>query len=903
MKFFVWFATVGGLVTGIACLIAWKWAQANGVGVGIEPRLVVSTILITALPVLAALTVVAYIFAVRLASRLERLALMAENIIGEKPGFKLPVRGNDEIASVTTSLNEISEYFAVTYRELHQAAENYRNLSTQLAAGDAIKSAMLSTALDAIVTIDAAGKVHDFNAASEKLFGYTRDEALGQDMAELIVPEKYREAHRQGMRHWRATGEANVFGIRIEIEAQDKKGRIFPIELAITPLGLENETYFTGFIRDITEQKNAEMELRLAASAFDAREGIFITDEEHRIIRANAAILTMTGYTEEEIIGVTPERLIHMENPTESAVPCRWDTFLSSGQDQCEAYITPREGDNYPIWLSLSRVLDETGAITNYVAHLIDMTERKRFEQALETARNDAEKANRTKSQFLANMSHEIRTPLNAIINLNSLLLDSSLDQSQQQLAKAATQGGKALSTLVDDILDFSTIEAGKLKLLKHPFNLHKLVADLYALFQPQAMASGLELRTSVNSNIPQWVSGDEIRLRQVLINLLGNALKFTDSGLVELTAEPSKKQRIVFRVRDTGIGVSNEDVVSIFSEFSQVDDSLTRKHKGAGLGLTISQRLVEMMEGFIHYEPGPDTGSIFWFSIPLEPAAEPEQVQSSVPDHVLKNARVLVVEDSEANQMVAKAVLEKAGCEVELVSNGQAAIESAREHLFDIILMDLSMPVMDGLQATRLIREMDSGSSKVPVIAMTANVFAEDRIKCMQAGMDDFVTKPIEQSRLLNRLAHWLDPERAVPKVDKDLNAEYRSMEVLDEQRLSKMESETSTELMTEVIGIFLEETQAHLDALSAAGSQADSSTLISEAHAIKSSSSTFGASRLFEAARKVESLARQGRPEQAIEATQGIFEAAEETLTIYERRFFSNGKSPTQKESLEDS
>jgi PAS domain S-box-containing protein len=883
----MWFVTAGGLITGITCLIAWKWAQANGIDGGIEPRLALSTILLTALPMFAALSVISFIFAGRLTSRLENLASMAEKIISENPGFKVQVRGNDEIARVTTSLNEISEYLAVTYRELHQAAENYRNLSTQLAAGDAIKSAMLSTALDAIVTIDEEGKVHDFNAASEKLFGYTRDEAVGQDMAELIVPEKFREAHREGMRHWKATGEANVFGIRIEIEAQNKNGKIFPIELAITPLGLENETYFTGFIRDITEQKNAEAELRLAASAFDAREGIFITDKASRIIRANEACLDMMGYSREETINESPATLIQFEQTAESAGTSSWESFLVRDQVQCEAHIKPREGDSYPIWLSLSKVFDDSGAITNYVVHIIDMTERKRFEQALETARNDAEKANRTKSQFLANMSHEIRTPLNAIINLNSLLLDSRLDHAQQQLAVAANQGGKALSTLVDDILDFSTIEAGKLKLLAHPFNLHKLVADLDALFRPQAMSSGLEFRTSVNSNVPQWVSGDEIRLRQVLINLLGNALKFTDSGFVELTAEPSKKQRIVFRVRDTGIGVSNEDAALIFSEFSQADDSLTRRHKGAGLGLTISQRLVEMMDGVIHYEPGPDAGSIFWFSIPLKPAAEPEQVQSLVPDHVLLNARVLVVEDSQANQMVARAVLEKAGCEVELVSNGQEAVETAREHHFDVILMDLSMPVMDGLQATRLIRELNSSSSSVPIIAMTANVFAEDRLKCMQAGMDDFITKPVEQSKLLARLAHWLDPERTVPKVDEELNAGYRSVEVLDEERLAKMENETSTELMTEVIGIFLEETQAHLDALSAAGNQVDSSTLVSEAHAIKSSSSTFGASRLYEAARIVEALAREGRHEQSMEATQGIFEAAEETFTVYARQY----------------
>jgi PAS domain S-box-containing protein len=894
IKFLLWFVTIGGLIIAVTCLIAWNWTQPEGANGALGQSGTLSTVLFAALPLLVILSGFSYFFAGRLSANLDNLAMLANKIIHENPGIKLQVKGSDEIARVTTSLNEISEYLAVTYREMHQSAENYRNLSTQLATGDAIKSAMLSTALDAIVTIDAKGKIHDFNAASEKLFGYTREETLGQDMAELIVPEKYREAHREGMRHWHATGEANVFGIRIEIEALDKSGRVFPIELAITPLGLENETYFTGFIRDITEQKNAEKELRLAASAFDASEGILITDPDSKIIRANAAILNMTGYTSEDIIGESPERLIKLEKSPESGETDCWNEFQSNSPGQLEGYITPIEGDDYPIWLSLSQVYDDTGVITNYVVHIIDMTERKRFEQALEAARSEAEKANRTKSQFLANISHEIRTPLNAIINLNSLLLDSNLDHAQQQLAIAANQGGKALSTLVDDILDFSAIEAGKLKLLKHPFNLRKLVAELDALFRPQATSSGLEFRTSINSNTPQWVNGDEIRLRQVLINLLGNALKFTDTGFVELTVEPSKKHRIVFRVRDTGIGVSTEDAFLIFSEFSQADDSLTRRHKGAGLGLTISQRLVEKMEGVIHYEPGPDTGSLFWFAIPLKPAAEPEQPQNFVPDQVLVDARILVVEDSKANRMVAKAVLEKAGCEVEMVSNGKEAIEAAREHLFNAILMDVSMPVMDGLQATRLIRELNCGSSSVPIIAMTANVFAEDRLECMQAGMNDFISKPIRQNKLLTQLAYWLDPEQAVSKVDEELNAQYQSIEVLDEEQLSMMENETSTELMAEVIGIFLQETQAHLDALRAAGDQVDSSTLVSEAHAIKSSSGTFGALRLYESARRVESLAREGQHDMAIQCTRGIFEAAEETFTVYGRRFFSDGKNP---------
>ena len=894
----MWFVTTGTLITGITCLIAWKWAQANGIGGGIEPRLALSTILLTALPMFAALSVISYIFAGRLTNRLENLASMAEKIISENPGFVVQVRGNDEISRVSTSLNEISEYLAVTYRELHQAAENYRNLSTQLAAGDAIKSAMLSTALDAIVTIDEEGNVHDFNAASEKLFGYSRDEAVGQDMAELIVPEKFREAHREGIRHWKATGEANVFGIRIEIEAQNKSGEIFPIELAITPLGLDNETYFTGFIRDITEQKNAEAELRLAASAFDAREGIFITDKSSRIIRANEAILDMTGYTREEIINESPDSIIQIELAAESAGSSSWESFLSGDQVQCEANIKPLEGDTFPIWISLSRVFDDSHAITNCVAHVIDMTERKRFEQALETARSDAEKANRTKSQFLANMSHEIRTPLNAIINLNSLLLDSELKPDQQRLASAANQGGKALCTLVDDILDFSIIEAGKLKLLKHPFELNRLIADLDALFRPQAESAGLVLHTSVDPEVPHWLNGDETRLRQVLVNLLGNALKFTDTGKVELTAAPSKKHHIVFQVRDTGIGISNENARLIFSEFSQADQSLTRRHTGAGLGLTISQRLVKIMKGEIHYEPGPDVGSIFWFEIPLRQAAEPEKVASFVNEHTMIEARVLVVEDSQANQIVAKAVLEKAGCEVELRSNGKDAIEAVRETDFDIILMDLSMPVMDGLQATRSIRKLSGVSSTTPIIAMTANVFAEDRNKCMQAGMNDFITKPIQQSKLLETLVHWLNPERSARGPDEILDDHSRSITIMDEEVLAKMERETSTEIVNQVLGIFLEEMQEHLDALRTAGDQIDTPTLISEAHALKSSCGTFGALRLFEAARTVESLGREGRHEEAMEATQAIFNAGEETVAAYAGKFACDGKNHLQNE-----
>lgn len=888
----MWFLGGGILFAGTTLLVLWAWFQSvyvdSAASRGQTDAMLI--VLTAGAFLLLAMGVISYLIGGRISERLEALASVAESIMHENPGHKIRVSGNDEIAKVSNSLNELSEYIAVSYRELHETAERYRELSSRIALGDAINSAMLSTALDAIVTIDEEGIVHDFNTAAEKLFGYTRDEVIGKEMAELIVPEAYRVAHRNGMAHWKETGEANVFGVRIEIEAQNSSGEIFPIELAITPLGLEDETYFTGFIRDITEQKKAEAELRIAASAFESKEGILITDPESRIIRVNKALLDMTGYQEDTILGESPDRIVKSGQSPSDAEP-GWNELLSGDDHQYEVFIQPLEGQAYPGWISISSVRDDEDKVINYVVNVIDMTDQKRIEQDLQSAREEAEAANRAKSQFLANMSHEIRTPLNAIVNLNSLLLNSTMSSEQKALALAANNGGKALSKLVDDILDFSKIEAGKFLLLHHPFNLHELIHDLDDLFRPQASAVGLVLLVSIDEAVPEWVAGDEIRIRQVLVNLIGNALKFTEAGEVELSVEQSVNQRLLFRVRDTGIGISPDEAELIFAEFSQADGSLTRRHGGTGLGLSISEGLVRKMNGQIHYEPGPEVGSVFWFEIPLKQAERPELVEKIIDADRLLGASVLVAEDSHANQLVAKALLEKAGCHVELVSDGKEAVEAVTKKGFDTVFMDLSMPVMDGLEATRQIRAMEGDSSKIPIIAMTANVFSEDRKRCLQAGMNDFVAKPIQEQILIERLAYWLGPDSS-SQVDVEVeNLAISELCLLDEDVLARMEKETSTEIMKQVVGIFIEETQAHLDLLKNAGSEVESSTLVAEAHAIKSSAGTFGARRLHEAARQVEFLARAGRHELAVAATDAIHDAGIETIQLYTRSFNSEG------------
>ncbi len=772
---------------------------------------------------------------------------------------------------------------------------------------------IVENAHDAFISIDARGRITGWNSQAETSFGWPRGEALGRELAETIIPERLRAPHRIGLERFLSTGEGPVLGRRLELTALHRDGHEFPVELTISPIEMGQGFAFNAFLRDITDRKAAEQELALAR------------------------------------------------------------------------------------------------------------------DQALE--------ASRMKSMFVANVSHEIRTPMNGVIGMSELLLDTELDDAQREYAEAIATSGEALLTIIDDILDFSKIEAGKLELDPTDFDLREAIERACGMLAARAHEKGLELAVAIGPEVPALVRADSARLRQVLTNLLANAIKFTAEGevVVRASATPASDGAALVRVEvsDTGIGIAPEALEQLFEPYAQADGSTTRKYGGSGLGLAISRQLIELMDGAVGAASELGGGSTFWFELPVARAQPGDRQADELPtlaglrvlvvddsatsrrilerqlcswqmscevadgaaramellesaagagmpfalvlldlnmphvdgyelaaavratpalrgtrlvllsssggrsgapeeaalDGVLvkpvRQARlyeeiqaviagerpvaaravaseaprrgaipaVLVVEDTPINQAVAAHMLERCGFEAEVAEDGRQALEALSRRPFAAVLMDCQMPELDGYETTREIRRIEQRGPRMPIIAMTANAMQGERERCLAAGMDDYLTKPLRQRTLKDTLARWVTG-RPTPSSDpqpgptngarRDAGADPH---MLDEAIVLELEA-LDGDVLGDLVALYFDDAAQRAAKLVDAVGQADPDAVARMAHTLKGSSSTLGAAHVAHIASELEQAAKAGDLAPAPALLDSLHLALEETRKAFRDR-----------------
>lgn len=619
----------------------------------------------------------------------------------------------------------------------------------------------------AITVTDKNERIVAWNPMAEKMLDMTRKDLFNKPVQELYTAEEWKR-----MRALRIRERGMLADIATQIIRRDKS--ILDVNVSISILkNAEGEIIGSiGIFHDITnlkliENKLRDSENRMRVILDNSPAAIMVSDHNQRIVSWNTFAEHLLGMTKKDL-NLLPASSLY---PPEEWHRIRCENIILKGsKHHMETKVICKNGNILDVDLSVNVLRDEKNNFLGSIGIIQDITEQKKFRQMLLMAKLAAEEANSAKSLFLAKMSHEVRTPMNAVIGMIDLTLETKLNDEQRENLKVAKDAADNLLGLLNDILDLSKAEAGKITIEKIELNVHDLIKNVCRGLAILASRKQIDLLWNIDERIPKYLLGDPVRLRQVVINLINNAIKFTHKGYVrvkvELVGIKDKHCELLFMVQDSGIGIPPDKHESIFDLFSQADDHTTRKYGGTGLGLAICKKLVEMMDGRIWVESKPNEGSAFKFNILFDVASDQPLITSSqtssgaVPGRPSSSGlRILVAEDNHVNQKIILKMLEKKGWSATTVVNGREVLEHLNRQSYDIILMDDQMPEMSGIEATRLIRaEEQQTGNHVLIIAMTANAMAGDKEFYIKQGMDGYVSKPINREQLYAELEKLIE-------------------------------------------------------------------------------------------------------------------------------------------------
>ncbi|MDP2903379.1 MAG: PAS domain S-box protein [Methylovulum sp.] len=734
---------------------------------------------------------------------------------------------------------------------------------------------VLSSATElSIIAADTQGLITLFNRGAERMLGYTADEMIGkQTPAFFHLPKEAEQRSRElTLELGRPVCGFNAFVEKAAELGQEtrewtyvrKDRSTLMVSLVVTTIrNQDNEiTGYLGVAEDISERTKIDEERnRLLKIIEDAPDFIAMSDMQAHLKYINTAGAKMVGLPDDVNLSDLEIKDLHPEWGTMLVLDEGIPAVVEKGFWQGENALLHRDGHEIAVSQLLLLHCDAAGNPQFLSTIMRDITVNKQAEQALHQAKDAAENLAKSKSEFLAKMSHEIRTPMNAIIGLSQLALNKDLSYEIRDYLEKIYSSSNNLLGILNDVLDFSKLEAGRLNLEQRPFNLDELLDNINNLFAYPAKEKALDFSMDVAPDVPRGLIGDSQRLQQIIINLLGNAIKFTERGKVTLkiTLQQTDKLqvRLLFCVIDTGIGMSAHDREKLFKAFSQVDDSNTRRYGGTGLGLAISQNLLQLMGGEFIVESMPGKGSSFCFELVFGVSSSPSQQPSKTrtptyeeSSNSLAGTRILVAEDNLINQQVVREFLNLCGITVEIANNGQEALALLNNKDFDAVLMDIHMPGMDGFEATRLIRSQ-ARFAALPIIALTAGVTKEEREHCLDSGMDDFIAKPIIPKKLIATLMQWIKPVGATamdagPSPTDDTP-------VFDLRNLSEM-LDNNQALVNQLLLNFMENMKNSPDEIAAMISVEDFASARELVHTVKGTSGNIGAVRLHAAAEALE-------------------------------------------------